>query len=308
MKRPRAERMGQETDCWDMWNEQEAEEARLAVPRGDSATKKAVVPPHASNIAAEQQIDIPAEIARLAALSHIEYEIARRSIAKRLEVRVSYLDALVYQKRAETEPNPADHIFAPIAPWDQPVEAGLLLTEIAATIRSFVLCPPEAANTAALWVALSWMVEAVHCCPLLILTSPEPRCGKSTLLAVLSHLVCRPLMAGNIKPTALVKVIDVWQPALLIDGYADFMGNKELRHIVTSGHVRDTASAIRALDEDNVPATSTTFGPKILAGTGHLPAPLRDRAIVLKLRRKLPSEKIIRLRHADPTVFRLFAV
>jgi putative DNA primase/helicase len=42
---------------------------------------------------------------------------------------------------------------------------------------------------------------------------------------------------------------------------------------------------------------------KALAGIGHLADTIMDRSIVLELRRKLPHEEVLRLRHAEPGLF-----
>jgi putative DNA primase/helicase len=45
------------------------------------------------------------------------------------------------------------------------------------------------------------------------------------------------------------------------------------------------------------------WGAKALAGIGHLADTVMDRAVTLELRRKLPHERVARLRHAAPDLF-----
>ena len=52
------------------------------------------------------------------------------------------------------------------------------------------------------------------------------------------------------------------------------------------------------------PTAFNVWGAKALAGIGHLSDTLMDRAIILELRRKLMDEKIERLRHAEPYLFK----
>ncbi len=47
--------------------------------------------------------------------------------------------------------------------------------------------------------------------------SPQKRCGKTTLLTVLSEVVNRPIVAANISSPAFFRVIEEMQPTLMID-------------------------------------------------------------------------------------------
>jgi putative DNA primase/helicase len=130
------------------------------------------------------------------------------------------------------------------------------------------------------------------------------RCGKSQLLTVLGKLSRRPVVASNISPPALFRVIDLWQPTLMIDEADAFMReNEELRGVINSGHKRDSAYVIRCEGEDFTPKQFSTWGAKAIAGIGHLADTLMDRSIILDLRRKMPHENVERLRYAEPGLF-----
>jgi len=72
---------------------------------------------------------------------------------------------------------------------------------------------PEAVT---LWIMHTYCHEAAFVSPLLGITSPERRCGKSTLQSLLTALVRRPLPASNISPAAVFRSIERWRPTLLI--------------------------------------------------------------------------------------------
>lgn len=73
--------------------------------------------------------------------------------------------------------------------------------------------------------------------------------------------------------------------------------------MLNCGHTRDSAYVIRTVGDDFTPKQFSTWGAKAIAGIGHLADTLTDRSIVLALRRKLPNEKVEKLRHAEPGLF-----
>lgn len=241
---------------------------------------------------------------KLANLSSIEYDRTRLSVAKTMTIRPATLDHLVKEKRALSQKENKTP-FTEVEPWHDPVNPSELLTDISHTIRRFIVCPTETAHAATLWIAMTWFIDVIEIAPLAVITAPEKRCGKSQLLFLLGRLVNRPLTASNITPSALFRSIDAWQPTLLIDEADTFMReNEELRGIINCGHTRDSAKIIRVVGEDYTPTTFTVWGAKALAGIGHLPDTIMDRAIPLELRRKLANEKTMRLRHAEPYLFK----
>lgn len=133
-----------------------------------------------------------------------------------------------------------------VEPWGEPVDGQELLEELAGVMRRFVVLPPHAAETLALWVVHTYAFELRQVSTYVGLESPEKRCGKTTLLSVLSELVNRPVVAANISPPALFRVIEETRPTLLIDeGDTLLQGNDELRGILNSGYSRKTAFVVR---------------------------------------------------------------
>ena len=268
---------------------------------------------------APQSLDAPAPIptptneteaqiiTRLAKLSPLEYDRARVANAEFLKVRPAVLDAQV--KLARKKVSGDDGIsFADCDPWHDPVEPAGLLSEISETVRRFIVCSNETADAVALWAAMTWFIDVIQVAPLAVITAPEKRCGKSLLLFLLGRLSCRPLTASNISPAALFRVIDTWQPTLLVDEVDSFMReNEELRGLLNCGHTRDSAYTVRIVGEAMVPTRFNVWGAKALAGIGHLADTLMDRAITLELRRKLGHETVERLRHSEPELFETLA-
>lgn len=247
--------------------------------------------------------DFIKEVARLAALTPLEYDRVRKEEAKVLGVRPGTLDNAVKVARKEEIGND-DSPFEEVEPWQDPVDGAELLTDITAIVHRFIICGKETAIAVALWIVMCWFMDVVQVAPLAVITAPEKRCGKSLLLFLIGLLVPRALMSSSITPSALFRSIDLWQPTLLIDETdACLKDNEELRGLINCGHTRDSAFTIRCVGDDHIPKKFNVWAAKALSGIGHVADTLMDRSIPLVLRRKLPHESVDRIRHAEPGLF-----
>src|SRR5271169_6937669 len=70
-------------------------------------------------------------------------------------------------------------------------------------------------------------IDAADVSPRLAITSPEKRCGKTTLLHLLRALVARPLPTANMTTATLFRAIQAAQPTLLIDEADTFIGGAD---------------------------------------------------------------------------------
>jgi putative DNA primase/helicase len=133
-----------------------------------------------------------------------------------------------------------------IEPWPEPVDGAALLSELRRVFGRFVVLPKWADDALALWTLHTYAFQSRDVSTYVGLESPEKRCGKTTLLTVLSELVNRPVVAANISSSALFRVIEEVRPTLLIDEADTFLqGNDELRGILNCGYTRKTAYVVR---------------------------------------------------------------
>jgi hypothetical protein len=254
---------------------------------------------------AEPEPDLEDDLKRLASLSLIDYERCRNDEAKRLKVRPLVLDKLIkpYKVDEETEASGTD-LFTTVEPWDDEVDGMVLLDEIASIIHRHIVCEKPTIHAATLWIAFSWCIDVMQVSPIACVTAPEKRCGKTQLLNLIGMLCMKPLPASNITAAALFRSIEAFEPTLLIDEADAFLGqNEELRGIINSGHTRQSAFVIRTVGDNHEPKRFSTWGAKAISGIGHLSDTLKDRSILLELRRKQPNENRDRLRHADTSQF-----
>jgi len=215
-----------------------------------------------------------------------------------------------------------------VEPWPEPVDGAALLHDLCQVFGRYVVLPKSAPEALALWTLHTYAFQWRDVSTYLGLESPEKRCGKTTLLTVLSELVNRPVVAANISSPALFRVIEEMRPTLLIDEADTFLqGNDELRGILNSGYSRKTAYVVRVANKFtpcNLPITSgppdgesdsvtpgatrlvrfSCWCPKIMAAIGRLPDTLADRCIVIRMQRKTASETCERLKNLDATPLR----
>jgi len=234
-------------------------------------------------------------VRRLAELPPLEYDQVRAKEAERLGARTTTLDAEVKAARKETRSD--DGMFPEVDQWPESVPGGALLDEIAATFRRYVILPKFADVVAALWILNTYVHDASYHSPMIVLTSPEKRCGKTTALTVFMALCNKPLPASNVSGAVVFRAIEQWHPTLLIDEVDSFLADKEdLRGVINSGHTKASAYALRCVGDNNEPKRFSTWCPKILSGIGKVSDTLEDRSILFPLRRKLSDEKVARLR------------
>jgi hypothetical protein len=183
-------------------------------------------------------------------------------------------------------------------PWPDPVAGDALLEAIVGLLRAFVVFEtPAYADALALWILHTYLMDAWWISPLAVANSPTMRCGKTTLVQLVAQLASRPLTATNISPAALFRMIEKAKPTLILDEAETFLKeNEELRGIVNGGHTKATANVIRTVGDSHEPAYFSTWCPKFLALIGRLPATLMDRALVIPMRRKGPTEQVEPLR------------
>jgi putative DNA primase/helicase len=237
--------------------------------------------------------EVDGEISRLAKLGKLEYEHERRDVARRLEVRAPVLDRWVAARRnrGDDRSKQGHALSLPEpTPWPEPVAGPDLLDRLSTIIRRHVVMADHAADTIALWVIHTYLLDCFGISPRLAITSPERGCGKTTLVDILSHLVMRPLPVANATASAVFRIVEIQRPTLLIDEADTFLSESdELRGILNSGH-RQGGAVIRAVGENLEPRSFSTYSACAIALIGKLPSTLADRSVLIELRRRRPEE------------------
>lgn len=253
------------------------------------------------------QGDFEEEIQRLAQLKIEEYELQRKQTAKLFDIRPQVLDKLVEKRRPKHQMKQnEDEWFEKVEPFSEPVNGRDLLNEINAQVKKYIVCDESVAIAATLWILFTWAIDHMNFAPIACITAPEKRCGKTQLLTLIGELSKKNISASNITSAALYRTIDMYQPTLTIDEADTFLSEQSgIRGVMNAGHSRENAFVIRCDGEDNHPKRFNVWCAKAISGIGHLSETLRDRSIVLELRRKVKNESIESLRYRDKEYWKL---
>ena len=116
---------------------------------------------------------------------------------------------------------------------------GQILVEITRTISNFVKLRPEQLWIVGAFVLASWFPDCFESAPYLWIVGPLGS-GKTTLLKLLSRLCRRGLIAGDLRSGSLYKLVDAWDPTLIIDELelGSPAANVELFRLLRTGSTR----------------------------------------------------------------------
>ena len=245
------------------------------------------------------------EIARLAALDHVDYARERKAAAAALGISVTALDSQVKMARASlgtgsTATKPLT--LTEIVPWDTTVDGIELLGETIAAFKRHVILPEEATLTVAFWTGHAHTAEATSISPRLAATSPFLESGKSTLLKVLRQFVPRPLHLVTLTGPTLFRVIELWHPSMLLDECNNWLFDKgagdgtkgDLQALIDAGHERGVIVP-RLMPSGHgawEPHGFDIYGPLVLALIGKLPEQIASRAIEIVCMRRTADQTI----------------
>jgi len=153
----------------------------------------------------------------------------------------------------------------------------------------------------AVWCAFALATEEFDFSPRLAFWSPEKRCGKSTILELIHHLLPNSKMTSNISAPALYRTIEKDETCVIIidesdtifGRYADKEKAESLRGIGNAGFKRGS-TVIRCEGKTFDPKEFRVFCPVVLAGIGTsaIPETIADRSIMIEMRRKFPHESV----------------
>jgi hypothetical protein len=176
-----------------------------------------------------------------------------------------------------------------------------LLDSVDVFLSRFVAYPSEHARIAhVLWIAHSHFMDSWESTPRIAFLSPEPGSGKSRCLEVTEPLVPRPVHAVNTTPAYLFRKVsdEAGPPTILYDEIDTVFGpkakdNEDIRGMLNAGH-RKGAVAGRCVVRGKIVETEElpAYCAVALAGLNDLPDTIMSRSIIVRMRRRAPTEKV----------------
>lgn len=181
-----------------------------------------------------------------------------------------------------------------------------LLGDVVRYLTDYVVMPGITPVVVSIWVMASWLTECWDYFPILAITSPEMRCGKSTLLGLISRVTPRSSLVSNLSSAALYRSIDNGSIKTLLIDEAQILGRKgseigqQLNEILCDS-VRKDGAVIRCKrqDGDFAPSELKTYGPKVVACIGKVNPVLADRCLPVSMKRKGVSDSVKPVRERD---------
>lgn len=236
------------------------------------------------------------------------------SIAKGLEAVKAALEAAVLPDagthaadaparavEAPKAPEASRAAVPPVAPNGNVEPGAELLDAVHGFLGRFVAYPSEHAQIAhALWIAHAHLMDAWESTPRIAFLSPEPGSGKTRALELTETLVPRPVESVNATSAYLFRKIsdEDGPPTLLYDEIDTVFGpkakdNEDIRGILNAGHRRGATAGRcvvhgKTISTEELPA----YCAVAMAGLGALPDTILTRSVIVRMRRRAPSEVV----------------
>lgn len=191
--------------------------------------------------------------------------------------------------------------------WER--QDAMVLDRVYRWLGRFVAYPSEHTHIAhTLWIAHTHLMGAWESTPRIAFLSPEPGSGKTRALEVTELLVPNPVEAVNVTPAYLFRKVGEGSPTILFDEIDTVFGpkakdNEEIRGLLNAGHRRGAVAGRcvvrgKLVETEEIPA----YCAVALAGIGGLPDTILSRAVVVRMRRRAPTEQVLAYRrrvHGD---------
>jgi hypothetical protein len=176
-------------------------------------------------------------------------------------------------------------------PKRDPLSGCGLLDDLMTQILRYVVLKKHEARAIALWIVHTHAFDLFPISPRLKIQSPEPGCGKTTLLDVLYYTVRNPMLTAHVTPAAVFRQIAADSPTLLVDEADTTLTSRDLVTILNAGHRRNDAFVVRADGRYSV------WAPAAYATIEGVPNQLDVRSVPIGLRRRRPEEIVKPFEH-----------
>jgi hypothetical protein len=172
-------------------------------------------------------------------------------------------------------------------------EGARLVSAVEQLFERHLVVPPGVPLVLSLYAMLTYLWEFVDFVPYLSVTSPVMRCGKTTLAQLLEWLVCRPLYTVDATGPSTFRLIEEYRPTLIFDEAERYLADRSVRALINAGYKK--GAAIPRVVAGTVELFKV-YGPKVYCVIGDVPDTVRDRSILICMRRAKKNEWVEELR------------
>jgi hypothetical protein len=217
----------------------------------------------------------------------------------------SMIDALSYDERMWEFMAVLERTIAAAAPINLYPSIPLtkdLLTDLTALIRQFIFFKNErVALLIGTWILATYISERFQYLPILWITSPVMRCGKSRLVDIIDKLVWK--SSGSVINTSLAALYYMTaEGCTFLADEVENLKNSDREQfgaiigIINAGFAKGaTVRRMVQLEGEWVLKKFPVYGPKLLSGIATVTDTIRDRSLPIKMIRKSRKEKTARL-------------
>jgi hypothetical protein len=175
-----------------------------------------------------------------------------------------------------------------------------LMRKVVEMLGRYISAADHVLEVCALWVLHCWAIDCFYTTGRLIIESPEPECGKSTLLDMLAYTLDDPISDVSITGAAVTRILQQRTTTFLLDECDKNIGRKDadqnetfalLLSIANKGYRRGATRTV-CMAPKWEPVSLPTFAPMAFAGLNStLDKAFRTRAIHVWLDRDEPDEE-----------------
>jgi putative DNA primase/helicase len=192
------------------------------------------------------------------------------------------------------------------------------LQQLRNAFNNFIVLQPSSDLALALWAIGTYMIKPRESkeqpfsnFPILRITSPDRESGKSTLRQVLNEITYNPKSLTNTTVAAIYRQASNEIRTLLIDEFDSMMMSNGSEFEAAMNNVMfasfEIDGTVERCDRDSRDVISYyPWGPRVVIGNGPVSHTLESRCMTIYLKRKLPTESVLRLpvfRRQQPDYF-----
>lgn len=233
----------------------------------------------------------------------LDREPSRRRFAEAAGTDAEHLATLREWVIAQLTSEPERPDVADVADPEEGVreDGALLLNDVARFLSRYVAYPSDAALIAhALWIVHTHLMDCWDSTPRLDFLSPEPGSGKTRALEASEPLVPRAVEAVNVSAAYLFRKVDdpAGRPTILFDEVDTVFGPKargdeDVRGLLNAGHRKGAVAGRCVVREKTVETVEfPAYCAVAMAGLGDLPDTILTRSVVIRMRRRKPTETV----------------